>query len=780
MPSYDFSTLNDKELEVLSCDLFTRELGVNFQSFKIGKDKGIDLRYSTNNSENEIIIQVKHYLKSGFNKLIYVLKNQEKDKIDKLSPKRYILITSIPLSPTDKEKIKMVLSPHINNTNDIFGCDDLNMLLSKYSDLEKKHFKLWFSNTNILQKIINNGIEGRSGFIAEKIKKNLKVCVVSQNYEKAIEKLREHKILLITGVPGIGKTTLANLITYRLLSKDFRLVYIDDKIREGEDLFDDDPNVKQLFYFDDFLGSNYLEIINSRNTDKSIVNFIERVKVTPNKYLILTTRTTILNQARSIHEKLSRVNLESLKYEIEISNYNDYDKAKILYNHLYFNDIPLEMTFEIFKDQRYRRIIKHRNYNPRLIDFFTLLHNINHLKSEEYFDFILYHLENPEEIWESAITNQLSEEEKLLLFTLLTLGRSAEKENLEIAFEERIGNEVLRYGFSRKINIFNISFKNLLSGYITNSCYSQWGTKSYVDYINPSLRDYLILYFNRNNSEKWRLIESFIFIEQFVIIFKARKNTANTANYIFIEPHEIRKFLEIAESKKLKSIEVLDKNNLNLRYVYLFFLYRNNDNREYIDTLILEKIKLIDWDKIEIRFFSDLIGVLKLTDITHELYDFIQNNWSKIIVKLISVIYYDFELDAIKCIFNYFGFDYSSCLKNKYWENLVYKAVNRVYESEANSIIEKGQNELVTEKDFENLEIQVQEKYNELNDKYLMNRELTPTIQPFDGFDVENIIAKNLQADAEADAYQDDWRENSFKSENNDNLIDDLFSSFDK
>ncbi|NCB70101.1 MAG: hypothetical protein EOM47_14825 [Bacteroidia bacterium] len=62
MANYDFSTLNDKDLEILVCDLFTREFSVNFQSFKAGKDKGIDLRYSTNNSENEIIVQVKHYL----------------------------------------------------------------------------------------------------------------------------------------------------------------------------------------------------------------------------------------------------------------------------------------------------------------------------------------------------------------------------------------------------------------------------------------------------------------------------------------------------------------------------------------------------------------------------------------------------------------------------------------------------------------------------------------------------------------------------------------------
>ena len=77
MANYDFSTINDKDLEVLVCDLLTKEFKINFQSFKVGRDKGIDLRYSTNNSENEIIVQVKHYLKSGFSQLLNVLKTKQ-------------------------------------------------------------------------------------------------------------------------------------------------------------------------------------------------------------------------------------------------------------------------------------------------------------------------------------------------------------------------------------------------------------------------------------------------------------------------------------------------------------------------------------------------------------------------------------------------------------------------------------------------------------------------------------------------------------------------------
>ncbi|MES2131217.1 MAG: hypothetical protein V4506_02640 [Bacteroidota bacterium] len=53
--SYDFSTLNDKDLEELVRDILSVKLSIDFQSFKPGQDRGIDLRYATVNDENTII-----------------------------------------------------------------------------------------------------------------------------------------------------------------------------------------------------------------------------------------------------------------------------------------------------------------------------------------------------------------------------------------------------------------------------------------------------------------------------------------------------------------------------------------------------------------------------------------------------------------------------------------------------------------------------------------------------------------------------------------------------
>jgi hypothetical protein len=87
---YTFSTLNDRDLEDLDRDLLSKKINVRFQSFKPGKDKGVDLRYSSPDEANDIIVQVKHYQASGYKKLKSDLIKNELPKVVRLEPRRYI------------------------------------------------------------------------------------------------------------------------------------------------------------------------------------------------------------------------------------------------------------------------------------------------------------------------------------------------------------------------------------------------------------------------------------------------------------------------------------------------------------------------------------------------------------------------------------------------------------------------------------------------------------------------------------------------------------------
>jgi len=103
MPDYDFKTLSPIDFEILIRDLLQKELKISLESFKAGRDEGIDLRFCADNS-NHLIVQCKHYAESGFKQLLRDLK-KELGKVKKLNPKRYVFVTSVGLSPGNKDKI---------------------------------------------------------------------------------------------------------------------------------------------------------------------------------------------------------------------------------------------------------------------------------------------------------------------------------------------------------------------------------------------------------------------------------------------------------------------------------------------------------------------------------------------------------------------------------------------------------------------------------------------------------------------------------------------------
>ena len=226
---YDFSQLTDKEFEQIGIELVAVFLRKRIERFKSGKDFGVDGRFFSNNNK-EIILQVKHYLKSGFSSLISTIKNKEVEKVNKISPERYIFITSLALSRKNKQQIKELFTPYILREDDIFGQEDLNDILSSNSKIEEKYFKLWISSTNVFDRIINNAIKGRSEFELEQIKLKSKYYVQTKFHEEAIMKLKENNVLIISGEPGIGKTTLAENLCLYFTSKNYEFFDIEESI----------------------------------------------------------------------------------------------------------------------------------------------------------------------------------------------------------------------------------------------------------------------------------------------------------------------------------------------------------------------------------------------------------------------------------------------------------------------------------------------------------------------------------------------------------------------
>lgn len=494
MTTYDFTKLNDKEFEALSIDILSKMEGCHIERFKSGKDDGIDGRFFSTDGK-ETIIQCKHYIKSGIANLIKHLEEKELKKIKKLDPKRYILATSLPLSPNNKRKIKDALSPYIKYDSDIIGEDEISDSLSKNHDIERRHYKLWIPSSNTILTLLNNGIYGRSEFKLEQIKNSISRYVVTSNHDKAVKKLDDKRCLIITGSPGIGKTTLADQILLQYASQqDFEVCCIENSINEAEAIFVKDK--KQIFYFDDFLGSVILDSFSKRE-DYHIVTFIKRITNDISKRFILTSRTVILNDAKNLSERFQIENIDENEYEVQIRSLLPIDKAKILYNHIWHSSLTEDYIDELYYDKRYRKIIDHRNYNPRLISFITDPKRLTDVPSSDYWQYIQKTLDDPSGIWDHVFNKQITPLCLMSVYFVTLNGREIRESDLRSAFS----NMAIEEDLSRTSGVENDFEKTIKTavGSVLNRKLDSITKKVRYSLFDPSIGDYVIKKVSQNS-----------------------------------------------------------------------------------------------------------------------------------------------------------------------------------------------------------------------------------------------------------------------------------------
>lgn len=543
--NYDFKNLSPIDFEELCRDLLQKELNITFESFTEGKDSGVDFRYS--DGTNLIILQSKRFTKDNFSSLETELK-KEVSKVKALNPTRYILMTSFGLTPLNEQTILALFSPYMHSTTDIYGKNDINNLLGKFEDIERKHYKLWFDSTSILSHLLHSGSYNKSSDKLQKIKDKLKIYVLNESYNNAIDILNQNNYCVISGVPGIGKTTLADILSFQYIQQEFEFLFISNNISEAWELLKKDT--KQLFYFDDFLGRNFLEDRLEKNEDDSLISFIEYIKKDKSKKFILTTREYILNQAKHTYKKLDNGDLELAKCTLDLGNYTKLIKAKIFYNHLFYSDLNFEYIDAILKNKTYKTIIEHRNYNPRLIEFITKK-NIEQLSSsDEYPNFLINKFNYPESIWKEAF-EKLSNSAKCVLYVLSISSDEILFNELNQAYNKFYKNMAKEYNFSITPLDFDSAIKELDNNFVKINMDDD--RQSIISFHNPSIRDFLITLINLNNSIKEILIDNLIFFNQ---IFYAFKNQNKKTEYIF-DKHKVDINNDLEKKLAIKSIELM-------------------------------------------------------------------------------------------------------------------------------------------------------------------------------------------------------------------------------
>jgi len=757
MIDYDFSTLNDKEFENLTLELISKERKQRYERFKSGRDGGIDGRFYHSDGTQEIV-QCKHYLKTGFSGLISSLKKKsdkginEINKVFILDPKKYIFITSVPLSTENKKVIKDLFFPYIKNDNDIYGQEDLNQILANSPDIEKRYYKLWLSSTVVLDRIFNNAIESRSEFLLEDIRENAKYYVVTDNHNNAIEKLEKSHIIIIAGEPGIGKTTLAEHMALWYIEKDFKFYNIENSINEAESIYKRDE--KQIFYFDDFLGANYLNAIEDKK-DSHIVKFIDRIKKDKTKRFILTSRTNIFNQGLALSDTFKSKNIESEEFIIQIDSLKDIDKAMILYNHIWHSDLSDDFIDEIYIDKRYKDIINHKNFNPRLIAFITDIQKIEkeEIRTKNYWDYIVRKLDNPQDIWKNTFDRQSDEFIRILVMLVVFNGNTIVENRLKDAYKRYIKLLTLQNN-SHLSKEFECVIGEVVK-YFLNRDEIYRGRVEY-SLFNPSISDFILIRYKCNfeilnnifkslqtieslkqlDALNNKIISNDVFNKLVLSLFdNIEINEISNVDY-FIQLLTMQRF-SISDNLKVKYFfQNIINNPVDFKEIYNFFKlisqFRLGEFNIKSYDFIYKLLNKNYYNEMDIEYIIELIKYFEINDenIMSDITSLIQNYIDCELDNRIHENLYDEDIEYRNDVNGNLYFDEEDILKliDVYYEDLKNDA------SYSFDVSEVNKNKIIKKIDIDSLQEQLVENYysNIEEDNYdykdIINRDYSSSI----------------------------------------------------